>query len=639
LGDPVVSTPPERSLSDVHSTIATSHVSFWRRAFAFSGPAYLVSVGYMDPGNWAADLGAGASFGYRLLWVLVVSNGLAILLQTLSARLGIVTGRDLAQACRETYPRPINVTLWILSEIAIAACDLAEVLGAAIALNLLFHIPLFIGVLITAFDTLLLLWLQRFGMRVMESIVIVLIVTIASCFLVEIFWAKPDWGPMAAGLVPRVSRNTLYLVVAIVGATVMPHNLFLHSALVQTRRIGKSFLEMRDACRFNLIDSAIALNGAMLVNAAILVLSAAVFFRAGKQVTEIGQAYQLLTPLLGATFASILFGVALLCSGQSSTITGTLAGQIVMEGFLDIRVRPWLRRLLTRTLAVIPAALVVWYRGAEGTYSLILLSQVILSAQLAFAIIPLIHFTNDTRRMGPFANGPWLRSISWISAAVIVALNVWLVEDQLKELFSNAGPWTMLLWGGSIAVSTGLVGLLAWLTFAPTVERWRLRNPIGMQKADAETLPQPEYNRILVTLDHSPLDREALAHAAALARAHEATLFLLHVEEGVTSQVYGSLSSTAEVESGRAYLDQLVGTLKQGHLHVETAMRHSSDPKREIIQYAREIHPDLLVMGAHGHGSLKDIIFGNTIDPVRHALDIPILVVREASRGRFRYKR
>jgi len=639
LGDPVVSTPPERSLSDVHSTIATSHVSFWRRAFAFSGPAYLVSVGYMDPGNWAADLGAGASFGYRLLWVLVVSNGLAILLQTLSARLGIVTGRDLAQACRETYPRPINVTLWILSEIAIAACDLAEVLGAAIALNLLFHIPLFIGVLITAFDTLLLLWLQRFGMRVMESIVIVLIVTIASCFLVEIFWAKPDWGPMAAGLVPRVSRNTLYLVVAIVGATVMPHNLFLHSALVQTRRIGKSFLEMRDACRFNLIDSAIALNGAMLVNAAILVLSAAVFFRAGKQVTEIGQAYQLLTPLLGATFASILFGVALLCSGQSSTITGTLAGQIVMEGFLDIRVRPWLRRLLTRTLAVIPAALVVWYRGAEGTYSLILLSQVILSAQLAFAIIPLIHFTNDTRRMGPFANGPWLRSISWISAAVIVALNVWLVEDQLKELFSNAGPWTMLLWGGSIAVSTGLVGLLAWLTFAPTVERWRLRNPIGMQKADAETLPQPEYNRILVTLDHSPLDREALAHAAALARAHEATLFLLHVEEGVTSQVYGSLSSTAEVEAGRAYLDQLVGTLKQGHLHVETAMRHSSDPKREIIQYAREIHPDLLVMGAHGHGSLKDIIFGNTIDPVRHALDIPILVVREASRGRFRYKR
>ena len=639
MGDPVVSTPPERSLSDVHSTIATSHVSFWRRAFAFSGPAYLVSVGYMDPGNWAADLGAGASFGYRLLWVLVVSNGLAILLQTLSARLGIVTGRDLAQACRETYPRPINVTLWILSEIAIAACDLAEVLGAAIALNLLFHIPLFIGVLITAFDTLLLLWLQRFGMRVMESIVIVLIVTIASCFLVEIFWAKPDWGPMAAGLVPRVSRNTLYLVVAIVGATVMPHNLFLHSALVQTRRIGKSFLEMRDACRFNLIDSAIALNGAMLVNAAILVLSAAVFFRAGKQVTEIGQAYQLLTPLLGATFASILFGVALLCSGQSSTITGTLAGQIVMEGFLDIRVRPWLRRLLTRTLAVIPAALVVWYRGAEGTYSLILLSQVILSAQLAFAIIPLIHFTNDTRRMGPFANGPWLRSISWISAAVIVALNVWLVEDQLKELFSNAGPWTMLLWGGSIAVSTGLVGLLAWLTFAPTVERWRLRNPIGMQKADAETLPQPEYNRILVTLDHSPLDREALAHAAALARAHEATLFLLHVEEGVTSQVYGSLSSTAEVEAGRAYLDQLVGTLKQGHLHVETAMRHSSDPKREIIQYAREIHPDLLVMGAHGHGSLKDIIFGNTIDPVRHALDIPILVVREASRGRFRYKR
>ena len=279
----------------------------------------------------------------------------------------------------------------------------------------------------------------------MEMIVMVLIVTIASCFLVEIFWAKPDWGPMAAGLVPRISRKTLFLVVGIVGATVMPHNLFLHSALVQTRRIGKSFREMRDACRFNLIDSAVALNGAMLVNAAILVLSAAVFFRAGKQVTEIGQAYQLLTPLLGASFASILFGVALLCSGQSSTITGTLAGQIVMEGFLDIRVRPWLRRLLTRALAVIPAALVVWYHGAEGTYSLILLSQVILSAQLPFAIIPLIHFTNDPKRMGAFASAPWLRVLSWLSAILIVALNVWLVADQLNDFSSQAGRWAILL--------------------------------------------------------------------------------------------------------------------------------------------------------------------------------------------------
>ena len=632
MDDVTVTQSSERSLSDVHATIATSHVNFWRRAIAFSGPAYLVSVGYMDPGNWVVDLGAGSSFGYKLLWVLVVSNGLAILLQTLSARLGIVTGRDLAQACRETYPRSITGVLWVLSEIAIAACDLAEVLGAAIALNLLFHIPLFAGVLITAFDTLLLLWLQRFGMRTMETIVIVLIVTIASCFLVEIFWAKPEWGPMAAGLIPRVSRKSLYLVVGIVGATVMPHNLFLHSALVQTRRIGKTLVEMRDACRFNLIDSAVALNGAMLVNAAILVLSAAVFFRAGREVTDLGQAQQLLTPLLGATFASILFGVALLCSGQSSTITGTLAGQIVMEGFLNIRVRPWLRRLLTRTLAVIPAAVVVWYQGAQGTYDLILLSQVVLSAQLSFAIIPLIHFTNDAKRMGPFVNNAAVRVISWVAAALIVGLNVWLVEDQLRDSFSHPGPWTFLLRWCALVIAAGMMGLLMWITFAPAVERWRLRNPVGMQTADADTLPQPEYNRILVTLDHSPLDREALAHAAALARAHEATLFLLHVEEGVTSQVYGSLSSTAEVEAGRAYLDELLGTLRQGHLQVETAMRHSPDPKREIISYAREIQPDLLVMGAHGHGSLKDLIFGNTIDPVRHALDIPILVVREASR-------
>ena len=624
---PTITGRKEGSLGEVHSSISTTHAGFFRRVLAFSGPAYLVSVGYMDPGNWATDLEAGSRFGYRLLWVIVVSNLLAILLQTLSARLGIVTGRDLAQACRESYPKSISVALWALSEIAIVACDLAEVLGAAIALHLLFHIPLLAGVLVTAFDTLLLLWLQRYGIRIVEALVIALIGTIGVCFTIEIFFAKPDLVPLAAGLIPRINSTSLYAAVAIIGATIMPHNLFLHSSLVQTRRIGKSEPELRQACRYNLIDSAVALNGAMFVNLAILVLSAAVFFRAGKVVTDIEQAYQLLTPLLGAGVASALFGIALLCSGQSSTITGTMAGQIVMEGFLDIRIRPWLRRLLTRTLAVIPAAFVVYSAGAAGTFKLLLLSQVILSLQLPFAVVPLLHLTSDRSRMGPFVSGVWLRAGGWLSAAFIIGLNVWAISQPLAEMWESTGPALRFI---AILFSAGLMGLLAYLTFAPVWAHWRRRSPelLGAGQVEAGVLKTPDYNRILVTLDHSSLDRQAVAHAAALARAHHAILYLLHVEEGVTSQVYGSESSTAEVEAGRDYLDRLVESLRSDDLQVETAIRHSSQPNREIVAYAREIEPDLIVMGAHGHGGIKDLIYGNTIDPVRHQVDVPILVVR-----------
>src|SRR5690349_6500835 len=324
-----------RSLAEVHSSVGTSQVSWWRRMFAFAGPAYLVSVGYMDPGNWATDLEGGARFGYQLLWVLVMSNAMAILLQTLSARLGIVSGRDLAQACRETYPRAINLALWALCEVAVAACDLAEVLGAAIGLNLLFHIPLLAGVLITAADTLLVLWLQSFGIRTIEAFVLSLIAVIAGGFFVEILWARPALSEMVTGLVPRLSRDNLYVAIGILGATVMPHNLYLHSALVQTRHIGQSSGDKRTACRYNLIDSVVALNGALFVNAAILVLAAAVFFQRHIVVTEIQQAHVLLVPLLGTSLAGIIFAVALLASGQSSTLTGTLAGQVVMEGFLN----------------------------------------------------------------------------------------------------------------------------------------------------------------------------------------------------------------------------------------------------------------------------------------------------------------
>ncbi len=619
-----------RSLSDVHESVTTDYISKWKKGMAFAGPAYLVSVGYMDPGNWATDLDGGANFGYSLLWVLVMSNAMAVLLQTLSARLGIVTGRDLAQACRETYPRLVNQSLWFLCEIAIVACDLAEVLGAAIALNLLFHIPLLAGVAITSLDTLLVLWLQRLGIRRLEAFILGLIGVIACCFAVEMFMAKPDLHGIVMGLVPHIDGRSLYTAVGMLGATVMPHNLYLHSALVQTRRIGRSEEEKRTACHWNFIDCVIALNGALFVNGAILILAAAVFFRAHQSVTEIQQAYLLLTPLLGTVVAAKLFGVALFCAGQSSTLTGTLAGQIVMEGFLNIRIQPWLRRFVTRFLAIAPAAVVIWLSGNNGTFRLLILSQVVLNLQLPFAIIPLIHFTSDPVKMGPFANGWKLRLAGWVTAAIVVSLNLWLAFQTIVSWAAGSGNWAPVVWTFSILLCGALITLLAWVTFQPLhrVPADTGIATLGLESAAASLIDAPSYRRILVPLDHSPLDRLALSHAAALAAQHGARVFLLHVEEGVTSQIYGHESSTAEVEAGREYLDLLVASLSEQELEVETAIRHGSNPRKEIIRYAREIQPDLLVMGAHGHGGLKDLIFGNTINPVRHALNIPILVVR-----------
>ena len=392
-----------RSLEEVHGSVAVTQRHALRRLLAFSGPAYLVSVGYMDPGNWATDLEGGARFGYALIWVLVMSNLMAVLLQTLAARLGVVTGHDLAQACRAEYSRGVNVVLWVLAEIAIAACDLAEVLGTIIALKLLFGMPLFWGCLVTAFDTFLLLALQRWGMRAMEAVILALVATIGACFLIQIFMARPEPVAVLAGLRPEMlSGAKLFVAIGILGATVMPHNLYLHSALVQTRRIGKDVASKAIACRYNLIDSALALNAAFFVNAAILVLSAAVFHRHGVTVASIEEAHKLLPSFLGAA-APILFGIALLCAGQSSTLTGTLAGQIVMEGYLHLRIAPWLRRLVTRLIALMPAVLVISLAGEGSTQHLLVLSQVILSLQLSFAVIPLIHFTSNRRNMGAFA--------------------------------------------------------------------------------------------------------------------------------------------------------------------------------------------------------------------------------------------
>ncbi len=622
------------SLPEVHESIATSHPRFWQRLFAFAGPAYLVSVGYMDPGNWATDLEGGARFGYRLLWVLVLSNLMALLLQTLSARLGVVGRRDLAQACREEYPRSVSYILWILCELAIVACDLAEVLGAAIGLNLLFHLPLLIGVLVTAADTLLVLWFTRMGIRVIEAFVLVLIATIAGCFAFEIFLARPDFPEVLTGIIPHLNSQSLYIAVAIFGATVMPHNLYLHSALVQTRQIGETHVEKRSACRFNLLDSGIALNAALFVNAAILVMSAAVFFKRHIIVTEIQQAHQLLSPLMGTTAASVLFGAALLCSGQSSTLTGTMAGQIVMEGFLHFRMQPWLRRAVTRSLAIIPAALTIYFAGDTGTYRLMLLSQVILSMQLPFAVIPLVHFTSDRKRMGPFTNGFWLQLGAWACAAFIVILNIWLTWDVMRDwVGSSSGGYRPLVIFVSAVVSLGCIALLLLVTCWPWLRRLPApaeRVAVALAHESAPVWSSRTYSNILVPIDHSPSDQEAVGNALALARMYDARIILLHVEEGVTSRMFGSLSSTAEISEGQEYLASLATSLRSQNIAVATVVRHGNSPAHEIATAVRELQPDLLVMASHGHRGFMDLIFGTTINSVRHHVKIPMLIVNRS---------
>src|SRR5258705_10604811 len=430
----------ENSLREVHGSIPVPQdAGFWRKMLAFAGPGYLVAVGYMDPGNWATDLAGGARYGYTLLSVILLSNLMAILLQALAVRLGLASGRDLAQACRDHYSRPVTIFLWILCEIAIAACDLAEVIGAAIALNLLFGLPLIWGVCLTALDVLIVLFLQHRGFRYVEALVVALICLIAGWFAIELWLAKPDYAGVALGFVPRteILRNPdmLCIAIGILGATVMPHNLYPHSSIVQTRKYGDTLEAKREAIRFASIDSAVALMFALFINAAILIMAAATFHGTGHQdVAEIGDAYQLLSPLLGTTMASVLFAVALLCSGQNATLTGTLAGQIVMEGFINLRIRPWLRRLVTRLIAIVPAVGVIAIYGDAGTGPLIILSQVVLSLQLPFAGVPLVMFTGDPHKMGPFANPSVVNVLAWAGAVIIAALNVYL----LYQTFAGA---------------------------------------------------------------------------------------------------------------------------------------------------------------------------------------------------------
>jgi manganese transport protein len=429
------------SLAEVYRSVPVHGTTWWRKALAFAGPGYLVAVGYMDPGNWATDLAGGSRFGYALLSVILVSNLMAILLQGLAAKLGIVTGRDLAQACRDHYSRPATIAQWLLCEIAIAACDLAEVIGSAIGLNLLFGIPMTAGILITSLDVLLVLYLQNKGFRLLEALVIALIATIAGCFLFEIFISRPDGWGIVRGFVPTphilTNPDQLYIAIGILGATVMPHNLYLHSSIVQTRAYDETTEGKRTAVRFAFFDSTIALSFALFINAAILIVAAATFHGSGHtDVAEIQDAYKLLTPLLGVVGASAVFALALLASGQNSTVTGTLAGQIVMEGFLNIRIRPWLRRLITRAIAIVPAAITAIFFGEHGTARLLILSQVILSLQLSFAVFPLVQFTSERAKMGEFVNPPWLKVLAYSAALIIAALNAWLLFQTMRGFWS-----------------------------------------------------------------------------------------------------------------------------------------------------------------------------------------------------------
>jgi manganese transport protein len=623
------------SLSEVHGSVNVSRgASLFKRMFAFFGPAYLVSVGYMDPGNWATDLEGGARFGYTLIWVLLMSNVMAVLLQTLSARLGIVTGRDLAQACRDNYPRPVSYALWILAEVAIAACDLAEVLGTAIGLNLLFGIPLLAGVIITALDTFVFLAIQNLGIRKFESFILFLITIIGLCFIFEVFMSKPVWGDVAKGFVPTLPDGALYVAIGIIGATVMPHNLYLHSSLVQTRAYEFSPTGKRLACKYNLLDSFIALNTAFFVNAAILIVAAATFYNRGIVVTELQQAHSLLSPLLGTTLAGIAFAVALLCAGQASTLTGTLAGQIVMEGYLHFKIRPFLRRLLTRLLAVIPAALTIMLAGDSSAYKLLILSQVILSLQLPFAVIPLIHFTSNRELMGDFVNKVWLKSVAWGVAAIIVILNAKLVSEQLIDwVTSSSEPVLIYLTVGPVV--TAILLLLIYITMKPFVHApvgevlpaWKKLGHLILAEEAQLDLDIPHYKRIGVAVAHTEEDKKVLSHAIPVAKQHDAELCLLHVVEGAGGMVFGPDAYDSEAREDEEYLNQLGGALSHRGLRVETFLGFG-DVTGELIRLVQENRIDLLVMGGHGHKGLRDLLFGSTVSPVRHGLETPVIVVR-----------
>ena len=625
-----------RSLEEVHSTVQVpKNPAFWRRLFAFAGPAYLVSVGYMDPGNWATDIAAGSKFGYALLWVLAMSNVMAVILQSLSARLGIVTGMDLAQACRAMFPRRVAWALWLLAEVAIAACDLAEVLGSAIGLQLLIGLPLIWGVLLTTLDTFIMLFLHSRGIRKMEAFIIVLITTIGAGLLIEIVLARPVWHAIAIGFVPTLpGEGALYIAIGILGATVMPHNLYLHSALVQSRSITHTPSGIRSGVKFNVIDSVIALNGAFFVNAALLVMAAATFHSAGMTgVAEIQDAHRLLEPILGTAIAPIAFAVALIAAGQSSTITGTLAGQIVMEGFVQLRMRPIVRRLLTRLLAIAPAVLTIAAFGERATGNLLVLSQVVLSLQLSFAAIPLVHVVSDRRWMGQYTIKPWLQVVAWMIVAVIAGLNLALAWQTIGGWLAAAGRYGVMVGLTVVPAGIALVGLLGYVTIRPIIARLggedtpSFAGVHGPTEVPAVNPPQPP-RRIAAAVDFTAADQAVLSHAVGLARAagRGAVVILFHVVESGGARLMGDDLHDNEARADQQRLEAYSAELRE-HAVDSLFDLGFGDPVDALVTLTQAHRPDLLVLGSHGHRGVGDFVHGTTVERVRHRTRVPVLIV------------
>lgn len=624
------------SLEEVHESVSVGqNTSVWKKVLAFFGPAYMISVGYMDPGNWATDIAGGSQFGYTLLWVLLMSNIMALLLQSLSARLGIVSRRDLAQASRETYSKGINYFLYGLAEIAIAACDLAEVLGMAIGLKLLFDLPLLWGVGITMFDTFLLLFLMNKGIKKMEAFIIGLIVIIGLSFLAEMFFANPDMSQVVTGLVPSIPQGAaLYIAIGIIGATVMPHNLYLHSSLVQTRKFDRSFKGIKQAIRYNFIDSVIALNMAFFVNAAILILAAATFYTAGRHdVADIQDAHKLLAPMLGSTWAATLFALALIAAGQSSTITGTLAGQIVMEGYLNLRIQPWVRRIITRLIAIMPAFFTILYFGEESTGKLLVFSQVVLSLQLGFAIIPLIHFVSDKSKMNEFAIGRVTKIASWLIALIIVSLNAKLVYDEISGWLENSEN-PIYIWLFVIPITGIAAGVLVYIIVDPFIRKRRASVPHVPHIPHIEEVIVKEqsgtivYNNIAIALDFSKIDVKSIASALQLG-GKNANYTLIHVVETVGAMLHGDQASDYETASDKDYLTKYKHALEEKGYTATTHLSFGSPKKQIPLIINKAGNFDILILGAHGHNWIKDIIFGTTVDAVRHKVSIPVLIIKD----------
>ena len=620
-----------KSLEEVHGSVSTQNKkSVFRKILAFFGPAYLISVGYMDPGNWATDIAGGSQFGYALLWVLLMSNIMALLLQSFSARLGIVTQLDLAQASRATYSKFINYILYFLAEIAIAACDLAEVLGMAIGINLLFDIPLIEGVIITVLDTFLLLFLINKGIRKMEAFIIVLVLIIGVSFVFERFFAQPELDKVLYGLIPSMPNEAaLYIAIGIIGATVMPHNLYLHSSLVQTRKFDRTPKGIKQAIKYNFIDSTIALNLVFLVNAAILILAAATFYKSGMhEVAEIQDAHKFLAPLLGTKWAPILFAVALIAAGQSSTVTGTLAGQIVMEGYLNLRIQPWVRRIITRLIAIVPAVIVISIFGEGVTVKLLIFSQVILSLQLGFAIIPLIHFVSDKTKMKGFHISRMTQIAGWTVALIIVSLNIKLVYDEIGG-WLEASENPIILWLTVVPLAFAFLILLLYIILKPFVSKSKIdiqnHSPHNLKLKFEESITLTHKN-IAVTVDFSDSDEMALNTAFKLG-GKTAEYTLIHIVETVGAMIFGERIDDHETLIDEKLLNEYKEMLSEKGFSVTTKLGFG-DPSKVIPSIINQENFDILVMGTHGHTGFKDLIFGTTVNKLRHKIFIPLLIVK-----------